>query len=970
LSQNGKTAGSIAKKEEITNYLQNISTSDLVQVRQSVQRVKTRLTKERDQYKQKTEQLQKQNDDLKNRDISDLLNSISEKLHFDVSDQNKFRTDSATVNQINRLMHTDRIEVKRVCDHILETSEPDINDFNKMDLLISGRVEELDHLKVMCNECITDGKKQEVKLESIVQQFSNRLLGDLLNERVVDQWRLSLENIRSEIVHVTTIVDQIESDKTVIKQADNIENNLKEQAKNLVQIKKKVSNLQNDLEAAEVEEDDEQIERVEKKLNQANEELHQQKRLIEKQQSDLVALTKDNFPDYIVRIKIPARARGKKMDDKERMINFMKRMNVYVDRSLNDYNVIHSESNNGTLLVYATLKQSNSNQQIVLKGQTLASTTEKRLRNELRVLSNVDHPAVVPIDVVFYSESKVFIQMKLYDNGNLHDWIKGYKPSLPRMSLEALLQKENKREYEEIRVVLRQIIQGLAYLHSKSIVHRDIKPQNILIDVSGSAHICDFGISRNLESHLNTTLNTNLSAGTNRYMAPELLSHNRQGIDLFKCDMYSLGVLIFDCFMKYNPAVTVNAQQLKDKYGDKVDLIDLVDNLLSSNSDIRLSAQHCMYHPFFTKDSSSDLQRDRRIISSETKLKLMNQYIMNMTRQITGNAITIPAVQRSNIDHAFKIVCGILVQLDHPSKLVSKWYVRFENETGIDQGGLTEDLITLVTQHALSTLFEKGEEGTFIPTDSPLTNELSQRYIGFGRLLSKCIVDKRSLDLNLLPFVFKYLVTVNEPMTRNQWFREVELFDYNLVKGWRQLMQYDNETLENLGLEFDGTDTGLIDLAQQKLYGENGNRKKKLDLMREGFKFCDAELYESFIKNLNGYELMQLLCGQSFIDASKILNNILLERVPVQIRNFFVQFIQECSENELRLFLKFTTGSPTLPYNGLPKKITIYSTSRFYAHTCITVLSLEVNGTLNNYDLFRRDFMYAVINGASAEMME
>jgi hypothetical protein len=520
---------------------------------------------------------------------------------------------------------------------------------------------------------------------------------------------------------------------------------------------------------------------------------------------------------------------------------------------------------------------------------------------------------------------------------------------------------------------LRQIIQGLAYLHSKSIVHRDMKPQNILIDESGSAHICDFGISRNLESHLNTTFNTSLTAGTNRYMAPELLNYdNQEEIDLFKCDMYSFGVLVFDCFMKYNPAITVNTQLLKDKYGDKVDLIDLVDNLLSSNADMRISAQHCMYHPFFTKDSSSDLQRDRRIISSDTKLKLMNQYIMNMRRQFSGKAkITIPRIQRSNTGHALKTVCGILVQLDHPSKLLSKWFIKFENETGLDQGGLTEDLITLVTEYALSTLFENGEEGTFIPTDTPLNDGLSQMYIGFGRLLSKCIVDKRSLDLNLLPFVFKYLVTINEPMTRNEWLREVELFDYRLVKGWRQLMQYDDVTLADLSLNFDRSDHGLIELAQKKLYGENGNRKKKLELMRQGFHFCDAELYDSFIKNLNGYELIQLLCGQSFIDSTKILNSVSFhERVSAQTHNFFTQVIYECSESELRLFLKYTTGSPTFPYNGLPKKITINSSRRFYAHTCITVLSLEVNDTLNDYEQFKRDFMYAVINGASAEMME
>lgn len=88
--------------------------------------------------------------------------------------------------------------------------------------------------------------------------------------------------------------------------------------------------------------------------------------------------------------------------------------------------------------------------------------------------------------------------------------------------------------------ICRQITEGLHYLHNNSIMHRDIKPHNILITSQGTFKIADLGISRNLNSQTSTLHISKI--GTPLYAAPEML--RKQPYD-FKIDMWALGCLLY-----------------------------------------------------------------------------------------------------------------------------------------------------------------------------------------------------------------------------------------------------------------------------------------------------------------------------------------------------------------------------------------------------------------------------------------
>jgi len=166
--------------------------------------------------------------------------------------------------------------------------------------------------------------------------------------------------------------------------------------------------------------------------------------------------------------------------------------------------------------------------------------SQQRFEREVLLARKVIHPNLCPIYDIFHCEEPppgfLFLTMKL----------------LPGETLAARLQRPVPISVEEGLAILRQMVAGLAAIHDAGIVHRDIKPNNILLDGIGRdvrLYITDFGLARAYESEITTT-GQGVVAGTPGYIAPELLQGHppSQASDLF-----ALGVVLHEIFTGEKP---------------------------------------------------------------------------------------------------------------------------------------------------------------------------------------------------------------------------------------------------------------------------------------------------------------------------------------------------------------------------------------------------------------------------------
>jgi len=149
-----------------------------------------------------------------------------------------------------------------------------------------------------------------------------------------------------------------------------------------------------------------------------------------------------------------------------------------------------------------------------------------RFRQEARVAAKLEHPHIVPIHAYGIEGGRPWMAMRLVTGGSLAERVRR-SPLSPG----------------ETAAVLRDVAAALDYAHGRGIVHRDVKPANVLLDEAGRAYLADFGIARMLEGSSVATA-TGLIQGTPSYMAPEQAMGEKVG---HLADVYALGVMAFEC---------------------------------------------------------------------------------------------------------------------------------------------------------------------------------------------------------------------------------------------------------------------------------------------------------------------------------------------------------------------------------------------------------------------------------------
>lgn len=147
----------------------------------------------------------------------------------------------------------------------------------------------------------------------------------------------------------------------------------------------------------------------------------------------------------------------------------------------------------------------------------------ERFRHEAKALAKLSHPHVVQVYDLVEEGPRLFIAMELIDGGDLDGLLRAGPVPLPR----AL-------------AIARQIASGLAYAHARGVVHRDVKPLNVLLAADGTAKVTDFGLAKLSDATMHTVEGAVL--GSPRYMSPEQAAGK---VADARSDVYAFGATLF-----------------------------------------------------------------------------------------------------------------------------------------------------------------------------------------------------------------------------------------------------------------------------------------------------------------------------------------------------------------------------------------------------------------------------------------
>lgn len=192
------------------------------------------------------------------------------------------------------------------------------------------------------------------------------------------------------------------------------------------------------------------------------------------------------------------------------------------------YEVLEELGSGGMGKVYKVLdKEIKEAIALKLLNSEIASDekTIERFRNELKYARKITHKNVCRMHDINREEETYFITMEY----------------VPGEDLKTIIKREGQLTEEKAISLAQQICEGLAEAHRLGVVHRDLKPQNLMVDKEGTAHIMDFGIARSLEATGLTEVG--MIVGTPHYMSPEQLEGKEADQ---RSDIYSLGAMLYE----------------------------------------------------------------------------------------------------------------------------------------------------------------------------------------------------------------------------------------------------------------------------------------------------------------------------------------------------------------------------------------------------------------------------------------
>src|SRR6266704_1081037 len=225
------------------------------------------------------------------------------------------------------------------------------------------------------------------------------------------------------------------------------------------------------------------------------------------------------------------------------------RLRRRLQEALGDESTVGNLLGQGGFAAVFRVREKALNRDVAVKvvdlGLTPSPSLAERFVREARTIAQLEHPHIVPIyKVGGYRNEVLYIVMRCLDGP----------------SLRQLLEKYKRLSVGDAGRIARQVADALGYAHRNRVVHRDIKPDNILLDTSGHVLVSDFGIAKAAQEASGSNLTTEgMVIGTPQYMSPEQATGER--VDA-RSDIYSLGIVLYQMLAGTTPFDGESAQSI------------------------------------------------------------------------------------------------------------------------------------------------------------------------------------------------------------------------------------------------------------------------------------------------------------------------------------------------------------------------------------------------------------------------